>query len=152
MAEKQYKITDPERVGLGRGFKFEAGHILAGYDGKCARPHGHSYHGFIMVSVPRVRADAVGIVLDFDIMALAISDCIFRKYDHLTITETVEALVFRFAEDLQAWFNEREGQEVLAPHEGDQWKTRRVPKGCMVEKVVCYETANSFARWVRNGY
>lgn len=85
------------RIGISKGFKFEAAHHLPGYIGKCAAVHGHSYHGHVMVVGDTQDADKCGIVLDFDILKAAINDAIMR-YDHQDLntffdTPTAEAMV-----------------------------------------------------------
>lgn len=146
--DKQFQVTDVQRVGLGRGFRFEAGHVLPGYDGKCAEPHGHSYHGRVHVSVPRARADACGIVLDFDVLKAAIYDCIVSRYDHHgTLEETAETLVLSIATDLTNWFTSFAGK--MLPVLG---KDRYIPPDVEVERVILYETENCFAEWRRGGF
>jgi 6-pyruvoyltetrahydropterin/6-carboxytetrahydropterin synthase len=149
---KEFVIQDTERIGLGRGFRFEAGHRLDGYDGKCSTPHGHSYFGRVLVSVPRAHADAIGIVLDFDILKKAIADCIVRPYDHRTLTGTAEQLVREIAVALKDWFSMAGGTEMNIQHEDIGLKTRRVPPDVEVERVVLYETANCFVEWNRRGF
>lgn len=145
--EKKFVITDPSRIGLGRDFRFEAGHILPGYDGKCATPHGHSYHGRVLVSAPRACADARGIVVDFDILKAAIQDCIVGPYDHRTLDCTAESLVQQIASALQAWFRENAGKDMVIAHHH-----RICPASVEVDRVVLYETANCYVEWKRDGY
>lgn len=152
-ADKQFVITDAQRVGLGRGFSFEAGHQLTGYDGKCATPHGHSYHGRAMVSIPRAHADANGILLDFDVLKRAIHENIFRVYDHRTIVDrTAEQLVHEMATAMQSWFTANGGTTMNIQHEDIGLKSRTCPPDVRVERVVLYETANCFAEWRRGGF
>lgn len=146
MAEdKKFQVLDPGRIGLGRGFRFEAGHVLPGYLGKCATPHGHSYNGRILVSAPRAHADTCGIVADFDVLKEAIQDCIVGPYDHRSLTCSAEALVHQIAQALHDWFQ----THTTTQHTGVR---RVVPVGIALERVVLYETANCFVEWKRGGY
>jgi 6-pyruvoyltetrahydropterin/6-carboxytetrahydropterin synthase len=152
MPDKDLQFRDPQRIGLRRAFKFEAGHVLEGYDGKCSEPHGHSYHGNVLVSAPRAGADALGIVVDFDILARAIHDCIFRPYDHTTLNVAAEKLVDRIAGDLQGWFNQWGGKDMAIQHEDKGLRTRHIPQGVTLERVVLFETANCSVVWQREGF
>ena len=44
-------------------FQFDAAHSLRGYDGKCARLHGHGYR--VRVAIQGDQLDELGMLLDF---------------------------------------------------------------------------------------
>lgn len=56
------------RATLTKEFRFEASHRLKNHDGKCAKPHGHSYRAIIEVEGDIKATDGTpqeGMVMDF---------------------------------------------------------------------------------------
>ncbi|MBD3161958.1 MAG: 6-pyruvoyl tetrahydrobiopterin synthase [Candidatus Eisenbacteria bacterium] len=81
-----YRIT--------REFRFSYGHRLLGYEGKCARIHGHD--GLLRVILERDRLDGTGMVTDFTEVKRIVSGWIDETFDHRLILHrddpAVEAL------------------------------------------------------------
>ena len=67
---------------ISKDFKFEAGHHLRDYVGKCANPHGHSYFGRIWIATPASNLDKTGFVMDYG----EISDVV-NSLDHKDLNE-----------------------------------------------------------------
>ncbi|MEO5341018.1 MAG: 6-carboxytetrahydropterin synthase [Magnetococcus sp. MYC-9] len=91
-----------------RLFKFEAAHQLPYHDGKCRRPHGHSYHLELVFSGPVQPVAAhnpqSGFVADFGVLDRIIrAELIDRYLDHYTLEERVPGLSYSSAELLSAW-------------------------------------------------
>lgn len=73
---------------------FDAAHRLPGYDGKCARVHGHTYSVEVVVNGP-VGED--GFVMDFYHLKEALN-AVLEQFDHRDLNEilpnpTAEAIV-----------------------------------------------------------
>lgn len=54
-------------IEIGKQYRFEAAHHLPEHDGKCARPHGHSYVVEVVVSAGAVQTSGAkrGMILDY---------------------------------------------------------------------------------------
>ena len=60
--------------------RFEAGHRLLNYEGKCAAPHGHSFTAEILIASDEL--DAVGLVRDFGEIKSPLRSWIDEHWDH----------------------------------------------------------------------
>uniref|UniRef100_A0A7S3A9I6 6-pyruvoyl tetrahydrobiopterin synthase n=1 Tax=Rhodosorus marinus TaxID=101924 RepID=A0A7S3A9I6_9RHOD len=76
---------------LEKSFAFEAMHLLVGHDGKCARPHGHSYKLTVVVSLDRVHADGPkkNMAMDFGDISVKVKPMIETYFDHRNLNETL---------------------------------------------------------------
>lgn len=72
-------------------FRFEAAHVLPYHQGKCARPHGHSYRLEVALSGP-LQADgpARGMIADFDTLAGLVEREVIAHLDHTSLNDVVE--------------------------------------------------------------
>lgn len=80
-----------------REFRFEAAHHLVDYDGKCARPHGHSYVLRVTLRGP-IRDD--GLVHDFVDLRKTVEERVLDRLDH---TDLNDLLPQPSAEHLAVW-------------------------------------------------
>lgn len=69
-------------------FEFEAAHSLPGYDGACARHHGHSYK--LEVEVGGEISMPEGMVIDFSRLKKIVKTHIVDKYDHTYLNDIFE--------------------------------------------------------------
>jgi 6-pyruvoyltetrahydropterin/6-carboxytetrahydropterin synthase len=69
--------------------KFASAHYLRGYDGDCARVHGHTWKVTVDISVEDL--DELGISLDFKKVSEVLED-ITAKFDHRNLNEIDEFL------------------------------------------------------------
>lgn len=92
--------------------EFAAAHRLRGYEGNCARLHGHNWK--IIVEVMGSRLDAVGMVVDFKTMKKA-ARAAAERLDHGylndippfdTINPTAEHIAVWFFDELSATLNQ----------------------------------------------
>jgi len=60
--------------------RFEAGHRLLDYAGKCAAPHGHSFTAEVLVA--RDQLDSLGLVLDFGDIKGPLKTWVDEHWDH----------------------------------------------------------------------
>ena len=91
-----------------RLFKFEAAHQLPYHDGKCRRPHGHSYQLELTFSGPIQPPQAdnpqSGFIADFGRLDRIIrGELIDRYLDHYCLDESLPGLPYSSAELLSAW-------------------------------------------------
>ncbi len=69
-------------------FSFEAAHVLPHHEGKCARPHGHSYHLEVSLTGPlRDSGPAQGMIEDFDVLSKIVRKTIIDRLDHISLNE-----------------------------------------------------------------
>ncbi|HUM99446.1 MAG: 6-carboxytetrahydropterin synthase QueD [Halothiobacillus sp. 20-53-49] len=81
---------------------FAAAHRLLGYEGNCARLHGHNWK--IIVEVTGQKLDSVGMVVDFKTMKKAARDAA-KKLDHQFLNEIAPFdQINPTAEHIAVWF------------------------------------------------
>jgi 6-pyruvoyltetrahydropterin/6-carboxytetrahydropterin synthase len=83
---------------LRQRFKFEAAHRLPGYEGPCARPHGHTYH--LTVSLEGPIDAASGMCVDFFEVDRRVREQVLSRLDHADINEV---LANPTAENIAVW-------------------------------------------------
>ena len=134
---------------IGKRFTFDAAHRLGLHQGKCRRPHGHTYILEIEVTGPcQEEGSAQGMVIDYYIIKDIVQKHILDLCDHQNLNEvlkphfpgcnpetenvtTAENMVGLFAAILESAFN----------HAGP---------GGVLTKVRLQETPNSWAEWRRS--
>ncbi len=91
--------------------EFAAAHRLHGYDGNCARLHGHNWR--VVIEVTGNRLDSVGMVVDFKVIRREARE-IAKRLDHAYLNEiapfdaanpTAENLAAYFHQELAGPFN-----------------------------------------------
>lgn len=77
---------------IGKTFRFEAAHQLLHHDGKCARPHGHSYEFELIVERSELRVDgpAAGMVDDYDSLS-QVGNWIADQLDHRDLNVVLDS-------------------------------------------------------------
>jgi 6-pyruvoyltetrahydropterin/6-carboxytetrahydropterin synthase len=87
--------------------EFSAAHHIRGYNGDCARPHGHNFKVEVEATCPRLNE--IGIALDFKDLKRLVKGLI-ERYDHQDlnlippfddINPTAETLAQYFYEELE---------------------------------------------------
>lgn len=72
---------------IGKSFEFSAAHrLVAPYEGKCSRLHGHTWRVEIVVCAEVL--DSSGMVVDFSDFA-PLKEYLAQRFDHSTINDTV---------------------------------------------------------------
>ena len=66
---------------------FDAAHFLKGYDGECARVHGHTW--LVSVTVKAGELDELGLSIDFKDISAVLKDVV-GKFDHQMLNELEE--------------------------------------------------------------
>jgi len=77
---------------LTKKFKFEASHQLMHHDGKCARLHGHSWNGEIMVEdfALAQTGPKKNMVMDFGDMKAPLKLLVKKYLDHWHLNDTLK--------------------------------------------------------------
>jgi 6-pyruvoyltetrahydropterin/6-carboxytetrahydropterin synthase len=89
---------------LTKTFTFEAAHHLPGHQGKCARPHGHSYRLEVTVRGPIKDAPGAsdhGMVIDFGDLSHLVKEAVLARLDHYDLNEVTG--LHTTAETLAHW-------------------------------------------------
>lgn len=76
---------------LKQKFSFEASHQLLHHQGKCARVHGHSWQGEILVSAAAVKpfGPDKNMVMDFRDLRSDLDTIVHEKLDHHHLNDTL---------------------------------------------------------------
>lgn len=115
-------------------FKFDAAHLIEGYDGKCGRMHGHSYKVRISAESEKLNPskylETPDMVCDFRELKWASKDAKKGGFDHGVLNELME--VNPTAERIAEYIYK----------ETDQ----RIPDGINL-KVTVWETENSWVEY-----
>lgn len=130
----------------GRRFTFDAAHRLPEHEGKCSRPHGHTYILEIefIGNIKNAPGSDRGMVVDFAVLKQLVNDLIISKVDHQDLNKVVpveflspgvdaESRNVTTAENLCVIFAER--------------LIRFMPEGANIERLRLYETPDSWAEW-----
>lgn len=136
-------------VVIGKRFTFDAAHRLGRHNGKCSRPHGHTYILEIDFAGPVETREVSwqGMVVDYYDVKNMVEELIMSKFDHQDLNKvvtpyfpgrdpetenvtTVENLVGVFAKMIQDWMHDR-----------------LLFYGIRVHRVRLQETPNSWAEW-----
>lgn len=89
---------------LTKEFTFEAAHKLPHHDGKCARLHGHSWKGRVIVKGRWLidQGPKQGMVMDYADIKKAISPILENQLDHHYLNETLQ-LENPTSEEVACW-------------------------------------------------
>jgi 6-pyruvoyltetrahydropterin/6-carboxytetrahydropterin synthase len=79
---------------LEKTFRFEASHQLPHHDGKCARLHGHSWVGRVIIEAPdwelKRTGSKAGMLVDFGDISKALDPLVENLLDHYHLNESLE--------------------------------------------------------------
>lgn len=77
---------------LSKKFTFEASHQLVNHDGKCARLHGHSWRGEIMIEGHALQPDGPkeNMTLDYADIKAPLKPIIDLQLDHWHLNDTLK--------------------------------------------------------------
>lgn len=78
---------------LEKSFSFEAGHALCHHDGKCRRPHGHSYLLTVHLRAQELISDGpkCNMVMDFSDLSVIVKKMIDTHLDHHWLNDTLSS-------------------------------------------------------------
>lgn len=118
-----------------RRFEFDAAHRLFGYDGPCARIHGHRY--VAEVSVEGEELDQLGMLVDFGWLKKLVEDEVVYVWDHRLLLKDEDPLKFGGEERR---LKENPTAEYMAAIIWSTVKFRLPAKGIRLANVRLYET------------
>jgi len=77
---------------LEKKFTFEASHQLVHHDGKCARCHGHSWVGYIVITGSELQkaGPKQGMLVDFSTLSQAVKPMVDEYLDHWHLNDTLQ--------------------------------------------------------------
>lgn len=147
-------ISAMSNIRITKEFRFETGHALYGYDGKCRNVHGHSYHlSVTVIGKPVAEPDHVklGMVIDFSDLKKIVKEEIVDPFDHATIfnkntphLELAEELKNRGHKVILADYQPT--SENMVASFADKIKTR-LPAGIQLHSLMLRETDSAYAEW-----
>lgn len=123
-----------EKIRIGKGFRFEAGHHLPYYDGCCSRRHGHSFQLIIEVEgyqFTNKENPEYGMVMDYSRLKSIVKENIISKLDHFYLNDQFSNPT---AENILSWI-----VETLRPLIQED--------NLELSKVILKETEGSYAEW-----
>lgn len=108
---------------------FEAAHFIKGYDGKCARLHGHNWE--VAAIVRGEKLDKLGMLIDFKILKAELNK-VLDEFDH------------RFLNELETFAEENPTAENLARQIFERLASNKIFNGSTkLYAVKVQETPNS---------
>jgi 6-pyruvoyltetrahydropterin/6-carboxytetrahydropterin synthase len=134
-------------------FRFEMAHAIYGYPGPCKDIHGHSYELHVSVSGNEEDNDfiqAPGILIDFKDLKRIVNESIVKKLDHKVVLsqDFLKAHEhMRSMENLEIWNVEPTAENMLLTFA--KALPDLFPPNVRLEELRLYETADSYARWIR---
>lgn len=116
---------------LEKQFRFEAAHKLPDHDGKCARLHGHSWVGTLVVEGPSLVPGGAkaGMLVDFGDLSNIVRPLLDGYLDHHYLNETLE-MVAPTSERVAEWVFQRLGRLVFDRASGVQLVCVRIEETC----------------------
>lgn len=89
---------------LTKTFRFEASHRLPQHDGKCARLHGHSWTGAVVVRGDELvgTGPKAGMVMDYGDIKAAVEPLVAAHLDHWHLNDST-GLANPTSEELARW-------------------------------------------------
>jgi 6-pyruvoyltetrahydropterin/6-carboxytetrahydropterin synthase len=119
---------------LHKEFKFDAAHLIEGYEGKCGRMHGHSYKVHVSAESSKLNPskylDTADMVCDFRELKWAAKDSEKGGFDHGVLNDLID--VNPTAERIAEYIYKE--------------TTQRIPEGIKL-KVTVWETENSWVEY-----
>jgi len=131
MTKTVTKMTDNRVYSVRVFVEFAAAHHIRGYDGECARPHGHNWKIEVEASTPSVNS--IGIAVDFKVLKAMLKSLI-ERYDHQDLNlispfdklnPTAETMACFFFEELERSIARSKPLDSLALKRVTVWENDR---------------------------
>lgn len=141
-------------IRITKDFRFETGHALYGYDGKCKNIHGHNFKLSVTVTGSPITDKShskYGMVIDFSDLKKIINEEIIDAYDHATVfnkntphTEEADFLSSRGHKILEVDFQPTSEMIVL---NFAKIIASKLPDNIKLHSLKLQETDSSCAEW-----
>lgn len=141
-------------IRITKKFKFETGHALYGYDGKCRNVHGHSYKlAVTVIGEPIADSDNVkyGMVIDFGDLKKIVQEEIVAPFDHSTVFNKNTPHI-ELAKELKKYDHRvilvdyQPTSEMMIIDFAEKIK-KRLPGDIKLHSLKLQETESSYAEW-----
>lgn len=138
-------------VRITKEFRYEGGHALIGYDGKCRHLHGHSYLLYVTVTgqpCTDPNSPYFGMILDFKQLKKIVEETLIHRFDHALVLPEGALLA---DELLQAYGNVitvpfQPTSENMVSYFADLL-TKALPEHVQLFSLRYYETVSSYVEW-----
>lgn len=145
-------------ISITKIFRFEAGHAILGYQGKCGDIHGHSYELHVTVrTAAEAFPESTGFIIDFKELKGIVTTAIIDKMDHMVLLSrkyievNKEAKAFKNVIVLDT---EPTAENILLLI--SKKLVDRLPSHIQLYGLKLFETRDSYAEWknefTRNKY
>lgn len=127
-------------------FTFEAAHAISNYKGDCQHIHGHSYKLYISITAKKLNNSQM--VIDFKDLKLLVNLHILNKLDHTLMLKKSaynKSIIKNYSGKL-LWLKFEPTAEYLVLYIKNILEAQ-LPKRLSINKIVLYETENSFVEW-----
>lgn len=141
-------------ISLTKVFRFEAAHALYGYEGACARIHGHSYELRIRIGARKDIQDYMGdtgMILDLKVLKRIVKENVLSELDHkiLLSEKYIHEKKFRPSPDELVIFPAEPTVENMLLYIKNKVEPS-LPENVQLLSVKLYETRDSMAAWERD--
>ncbi len=143
-----------KRIRITKEFRFETGHALYGYDGKCRNVHGHSYHLSVTVIGTPIEEEGhikLGMVMDFGDLKEIVKREVVDRFDHATVFNGNSPHV-----DLAKTLEKEGHRVILADYQPTSENMvidfasrirKYLPSGMSLHSLRLRETGTAYAEW-----
>ena len=142
------------KIRITKEFRFETGHALHGYDGKCKNVHGHSYKLLVTVIGTPINDNSnvkYGMVIDFGDLKKIVNEDIVDLFDHATVfnkntphLELAKELIKRGHHVILVDYQPT--SEMMIIDFAERIK-KRLPENIKLHSLKLKETDTSYAEW-----
>lgn len=120
------------KLSVTKKFTFEAAHHLPNHDGKCRRPHGHSYILYVTISGERhTKGSKQGMISDYGDIKSIVNEFVIDKFDHQNLNDIFGDMPTT--------------AENLALQIFTMLESEKFGDNARVTKIILYETESNFA-------
>lgn len=138
-------------VRITKEFRYEGGHALVGYDGKCRHLHGHSYLLYVTVTgrpCTDPESPYFGMILDFKQLKEIVETTLIDRFDHALVLPEGAQLT----EELQSAYGNvitlpfQPTSENMVSYFAEQLMAV-LPEHVQLFSLRYYETVSSYVEW-----
>ncbi len=133
-------------ITIGKKFSFDAAHRLGRHEGKCSRPHGHSYLLEIDLTGPNIaEGSGQGMVVDYYHIKDIVEREIMKRFDHQDLNVEVKKMFPWLEPEVDNVTTAENLVMIIALLLGPAFYA--VAPHALLTRVRLQETPNSWAEW-----